>query len=61
MKYSAFKSALIISTLSGPGDALAGERAAWRDDPLDNRIVLGVGLFRPRLDTKVRRESVTGA
>ena len=35
-------------------------RPAWRDDPLGTRFVFGVGMFAPRLDTKVRRDSSTG-
>jgi hypothetical protein len=46
--------------LIGIGDALAQERPAWRDDPLGSQFVLGVGLFGPRLDTKVRLDSSTG-
>ncbi len=46
--------------LIGIGDALAQERPAWRDDPLGDRFMLGVGLFGPRLDTKVRLDSSTG-
>jgi hypothetical protein len=46
--------------LAGIGDALAQERPAWRDGPLGDRFVLGVGLFGPRLDTKVRLDSSTG-
>ena len=46
--------------LTGIGDALAQERPAWRDDPLGSQFVLGVGLFGPRLDTKVRLDSSTG-
>jgi hypothetical protein len=46
--------------LNGLGDALAQERPAWRDDPLGNRFVLGVGPFWARLDTKVRLDSSSG-
>jgi hypothetical protein len=46
--------------LTGLGDALAQERPAWRDDPLGNRFVLGAGLYAPRLDTQVRRDSSSG-
>ncbi len=46
--------------LSGPGDALAQERPAWRDDPLGNRFVLGAGPFWARLDTQVRLDSSSG-
>ena len=53
-------SAAAILTLCGPGEAFGEERAAWRDSPLGNRFALGVGLFRPKLDTKVRLDSSTG-
>ena len=46
--------------LTGPGEALAEESDSWRDDPYGKRFVLGVGLYAPRLDTQVRRDSSTG-
>jgi hypothetical protein len=57
---AAVVTAAAILTLTGTGEALAEERPAWRDDPLGNRFELGVGLFAPRLDTRVRRDSSTG-
>ena len=53
-------SAVAILTLCEPGNALAEERPAWRDDPLGSRFALGVGLFKPKLDTKVRLDSSSG-
>jgi hypothetical protein len=49
-----------VLTLCGSGESLAGERPAWRDDPLGSRFALGAGVFAPRLDTQVRRDSSTG-
>jgi len=46
--------------LTGPGDGVAQERPAWRDDPLGNRFVLGAGPFWARLDTQVRLDSSDG-
>ncbi len=46
--------------LSGPGDALAQELPAWRDDPLGKRFLLGAGSFWARLDTQVRLDSSSG-
>ena len=46
--------------LTGPGDGVAQERPAWRDDPLGHRFVLGAGPFWARLDTQVRLDSSTG-
>jgi hypothetical protein len=57
---AAVVTAAAMLTLTGPGEVLAEERPAWRDDPLGNRFELGVGLFSPRLDTRVRRDSSTG-
>jgi len=53
-------SAVATLALSGPDVVSAEERPAWRDDPLGNRFALGVGLFAPRLDTQVRRDSSSG-
>ena len=46
--------------LSGTGEALAEEREEWRDDPLGNRFMLGVGLYSPTLTTIVRQDSSNG-
>ena len=43
-----------------PDAAFSDERPAWRDDPLGSRFALGAGLFAPRLDTQVRRDSSDG-
>jgi len=50
----------VVLTLCGSTESLADERPAWRDDPLGSRFALGIGLFAPRLDTQVRRDSSTG-
>ena len=57
---AAVVTAVAILALTGPGEAYAEEDAAWRDDPLGYRFVLGVGLYGPRLDTIVRRDSSSG-
>jgi len=60
---TAFKlvfSTAIVLALCGSGEVLAEESAAWRDYPLGNRFSLGVGLFGPRLDTRIRLDSSTG-
>lgn len=49
-----------LMALCVPDAALSDDRHAWRDDPLGNRFALGAGLFAPRLDTNVRRDSSTG-
>ena len=54
----AFGAALVALCL--PDTALCDERPAWRDDPLGSRFALGAGLFAPRLDTQVRRDSSDG-
>ena len=46
--------------LIGASESSAEERPAWRDDPLGNRFVLGVGAFLPRLDTNVRVDGSGG-
>ncbi len=57
-------SRLIITALYlaliGPGEAHAEEDDGWREDPLGSRFALGVGLYGPSLDTKVRRDSSNG-
>ena len=53
-----FGTALVL--LFGPGAAFADERPAWRDEPLGSRFALGAGVFAPRLDTQVRRDSSNG-
>jgi hypothetical protein len=65
MRNTTFASKLIVGaaavlTLTGPGEALGEEPAAWRDYPLGSRFALGVGLFGPRLDTQVRLDSSDG-
>jgi hypothetical protein len=50
----------VILTLGASFEALAEERAAWQDDPLGDRFMVGVGVFSPSLDTRVRRDSSTG-
>jgi hypothetical protein len=52
--------AAIMLAPCGQREALAGERPAWRDDPLGSRFALGAGVFAPRLDTQVRRDSSNG-
>ena len=42
------------------GEALAEESDSWRDDPYGKRFVLGVGLYAPKLDTQIRRDSSNG-
>ena len=49
-----------VLTLCKPGEASAEEDAPWRDYPLANRFSLGVGLFGPTLDTKVRLDGSGG-
>lgn len=49
-----------VLTLCVSAETLAEEREAWRDYPLGNRFSLGVGLFGPALDTKVRLDSSSG-
>lgn len=53
-------SAAAILTVCEAGNALAEERPAWHDDPLGSRFTLGIGLFNPMLDTKIRLDGSTG-
>jgi hypothetical protein len=50
----------LVLTLCGSAETLAEESAPWREYPLGNRFSLGVGLFGPTLDTKVRLDSSNG-
>jgi hypothetical protein len=40
--------------------ALAEEDREWREDPLGNRFLFGIGIYSPKLHTVVRRDSSNG-